>query len=674
MSSITDVFTELVEGDKYSESIKEANNEGKTSIIIDYNDIRSIDESIGNKIIEDTKSMNKQLINTIKTIYHDTSIRNVRYEGLPLIPLKDIMDSIYVNKLVSTEGIIRIRGDIYPRPWKTTYICGNCGEYETTITHDNQDVIEIPGTCKECEAKGKWDIINRNFLNRRTINLQENPEGMEQGTEPVQLKAGLEDDLTKIPIEAGDFLKITGVLEVVEYGSGKNITRRFFLNVNNVEREERGYEDIEYTEEEKKEFIEISKLPTLEKDIQGSIAPRIEGEGMAEVKRAIALQLFGGVPELEDDGVLVPGDIHILLVGDPGIGKSHILKHISKNLAPRGIYTTGGGSSGVGLTASVTKTNEYGGEWKVEAGAMVLGDKGVVVIDEFDKMPPEERGKIHEALADQTVSIAKAGVNVTLNSRCTVLAGANPKGGRIDWEKPIKKQIDLPSTIINRFDLLYLLPDTPDVEKDGKVAEVSLDEEYRRSKRENKIPRELLRKYIAYARTNINPKLSKEAIEKLKEFYTRTRAGTGADDPVPITARFIQGLRKLTQARARMHLREEVTIEDVEEAIDIVTNCLKTVGIDPLTGKVDIDRVEGRTPASKRKIDKIVKDVIEELEAEYRTSYMWYSSPDIKEDAIDTIIKELKVKGVSITREHAEKELREGISSRVSGVKDLEKK
>jgi replicative DNA helicase Mcm len=455
-------------------------------------------------------------------------------------------------------------------------------------------------------------------------------------------------------------------------GTGKNKRHEFFLKGNNLEREDRKYEDLEIGDEEKEEIINLSKTPDLYKKVIGSIAPRIEGKGMGEVKRAIALQLFGGVPELEGDGVLVPGDINILLIGDPGIGKTHIIKHISGNLAPRGIYTTGAGSSGVGLTASVIKKSDYGGEYRVEAGPMVLGDKGIVCIDEFDKMPPEERGKIHEALSNQTVTIAKAGVNITFNSRCTVLGGANPKGDRIDIGKSIKEQIDLPSSIIDRFDLLYILQDIVDEEEDWKVASSSVDKDYREESNKNKIPQDMLRKYIAYARTNIEPELNDEAKESIKKYYVTTRGNREDNDPIPITPRFLNTLKKLSQARARMELRETVTSEDVEEGVDIVKNCLETVGMDPITGRMDIDRAEGRTPAIEKDLRKIIKNIVEEYELDRRSDYSWFNNEETREEAIETIIEQSRVIDRPDTREKLEEKLREEISFRVSGVREEE--
>jgi replicative DNA helicase Mcm len=291
-----------------------------------------------------------------------------------------------------------------------------------------------------------------------------------------------------------------------------------------------------------------------------------------------------------------------------------MLKYVSK-LAPRGIYTSGKGTSGVGLTAAAVR-DEFGG-WSLEAGALVLGDRGNVCVDELDKMRSEDRSAIHEALEQQTISIAKAGIMATLNARCSVLAAANPKFGRFDQYKSIGEQIDLPSPILSRFDLIFVVEDKPNVDKDKKLAAHIL-----RIHKDTSIPfeiePELLRKYIAYARREVSPKLTDDAIAVLQEFYVGMRGGAAEDDsPVPITARQLEALIRLSEASSRIRLGTEVTGVDAKRAITIQQKCMKQVGYDPETGKLDIDKVEGRPAKSDRDKIRIVTEVIGELGEEY---------------------------------------------------------
>ena len=332
------------------------------------------------------------------------------------------------------------------------------------------------------------------------------------------------------------------------------------------------------------------------------------------------------------------------------MGKSQILKYVSK-LAPRSIYTSGKGTTGAGLTAAAVR-DELGG-WSLEAGALVLGDQGNVCVDELDKMRSEDRSALHEALEQQTVSIAKAGIMATLNSRCSVLAAANPKFGRFDRYKAVAEQIDLPSPILSRFDLTFILEDTPNIETDRQLAQHILDI-HKENKINYEIEPELLRKYIAYARKNCNPQLTDSANKVLEEFYVTMRSGAiDEESPVPITARQLEAVIRLAEASAKIKLKEYVEAEDAHKAIKLQQACLKEVGYDPETGKIDIDRVEGGTPKSDRDKFSTVIKVVEELQAEFEDEApkdvlknRLSEDYNISEEKVDEIIKNLKSRGV----------------------------
>ena len=368
------------------------------------------------------------------------------------------------------------------------------------------------------------------------------------------------------------------------------------------------------------------------------------------MKEAIALQLFGGSAKVLEDETRLRGDIHILIVGDPGIGKSQMLKYVSK-LAPRSIYTSGKGTTGAGLTAAAVR-DELGG-WSLEAGALVLGDQGNVCVDELDKMRSEDRSALHEALEQQTVSIAKAGIMATLNSRCSVLAAANPKFGRFDRFKVLAEQIDLPAPILSRFDLIFVVEDKPSVKNDSELAEHIL-EIHKSNTVDYEIEPELLRKYIAYARKNVNPILTEEANEVLKEFYVSTRnSNSDEETPVPITARQLEAIIRLAEACAKIKLKEYVEKEDAEKAVRLQLACLKGVGVDPETGEIDIDQVEGRPAKSDRDKMKRVIDEIDILEEEFAGDAPMNilisnmaEKYNLSEDKVEAIIRNLKQKGV----------------------------
>ncbi|RLG02753.1 MAG: Minichromosome maintenance protein MCM, partial [Thaumarchaeota archaeon] len=335
--------------------------------------------------------------------------------------------------------------------------------------------------------------------------------------------------------------------------------------------------------------------------------------GLEHIKKAVMLLLFGGRSKQYPDGTKVRGDIHILLVGDPGTGKSQLLKYVAM-MAPRGVYTSGRGSTAAGLTAAVVRDRTGG--MMLEAGALVLADMGVACIDEIDKMRSEDRVAIHEAMAQQTISIAKGGIVATLNARTSILAAANPVLGRYDPYRSFTDNVDLPITILSRFDLIFILRDEPHRERDERLTDHILGLQSKSvAVTSPPIKPEILRKYIAYAR-RIQPELTPTAAKLIKEFYLQMRSIYQQTSTVTITARQLESLIRLAEARARAALREYVTEEDVLDVIDLMKRSLSEVGIDVETGKPDIDVILTGKPKSIR--DKFVTmlDTIKELQEE----------------------------------------------------------
>jgi replicative DNA helicase Mcm len=507
-------------------------------------------------------------------------------------------------------------------------------------------MITEPSLCSDCGGRSFRLLQEESeFLDTQTVKIQEPLENLSGGDQPRQILIVLEDDLVDT-LTPGDIVRVTGTLRTVR----DEKTRRFnnFIYGNYTEHVEQEFEELQISPEDEEKIKELAADPHVYDKIIKSTAPSIHG--YRDVKEAIALQLFGGAGKELDDKTRLRGDIHVLIVGDPGIGKSQMLKYVSK-LAPRGIYTSGKGTSGVGLTAAAVR-DEFGG-WSLEAGALVLGDKGNVCVDELDKMRDEDRSAIHEALEQQTISIAKAGIMATLNSRCSVLAAANPKFGRFDSYKSLAEQIDLPSTILSRFDLTFVVEDKPEEEKDRSLARHILNT-HKEDNMHFEIDPELLRKYIAYARRNIHPILTDPAMDVLEEFYVSMRNNSIDDDsPVPITARQLEAIIRLSEASAKIKLKTHVEAEDAHQAIKLTQACLKQVGLDPETGKIDIDKVEGRPPKSERDKFRILIEVVKELEEEYGgrapTNILISEMADrynVSEEKVEEVVRILKHKGV----------------------------
>ena len=617
------------------------------SLNVDYNALEIFDPDLADLLIDKPEEVIQAAqiaIKNIDPLVKDADI-HIRFENLTnIIPLKTLL-SKYIGTFVAADGIVRKTDEIRPRIETGVFECRGCMRlHEVEQTSANR-IIE-PSLCSECGGRSFRLLQEESkYIDTQTARMQEPLENLSGGTEPKQMLMVLEDDLVD-ELNPGDKVRITGTLKTFrEERSGKF---KNYIYVNHIEALEQEFEELHLSEEDEEKIIELSKDPKIYEKIIKSTAPSIRG--YREVKEAIALQLFGGAAKQLEDETKLRGDIHILIVGDPGIGKSQILKYVSR-LAPRSIYTSGKGTTGAGLTAAAVR-DELGG-WSLEAGALVLGDQGNVCVDELDKMRSEDRSALHEALEQQTVSIAKAGIMATLNSRCSVLAAANPKFGRFDRYKILAEQIDLPAPIISRFDLIFVVEDKPTREGDAKLADHIL-KIHQSNTVDYEIEPELLRKYIAYARKNVNPHLTDEAMEVLRNFYVDTRNSNPEEQAaVPITARQLEAIIRLSEASAKIKLKETVDKEDAQKAVALQMACLKEVGVDPETGEMDIEVMEGRTPKSDRDKIQRVTEEIALLEEEYAGNAplnVLISNMNekygISEDKVESIVRNLRQKGV----------------------------
>ena len=618
------------------------------SLTINYHDLEMFDPDLADLLVEkpdEIISASQTAIKNINPLAKDIEL-NIRFENLTnIIPLKTLL-SKYIGSFVAADGIVRKTDEIRPRIETATFECRGCMRLHEVEQTSDRTIIE-PSLCSECGGRSFRLLQEESkYIDTQTARMQEPLENLSGGTEPKQMLMILEDDLVD-ELNPGDKVRITGTLKTFrEERSGKF---KNYIYVNHIEHLEQEFEELHLSEEDEEQIIALSKDPKIYEKIIKSTAPSIKG--YRDVKEAIALQLFGGAAKQLEDETRLRGDIHILIVGDPGIGKSQILKYVSK-LAPISIYTSGKGTTGAGLTAAAVR-DELGG-WSLEAGALVLGDQGNVCVDELDKMRSEDRSALHEALEQQTVSIAKAGIMATLNSRCSVLAAANPKFGRFDRFKVLAEQIDLPSPILSRFDLIFVIEDKPTREGDSALAQHILHT-HQFNTVDYEIEPELLKKYIAYARKNVNPILTDEANEVLKNFYvdTRNSSNTEENTPVPITARQLEAIIRLAEACAKMKLKEVVDKEDAQKAVRLQMACLKEVGVDPETGEIDADIVSGGTPKSDRNKMQTILNEIGMLEEEFAGNAPLNTvisnmeeKYNISEEKVKEIIRKLVQKGV----------------------------
>jgi len=607
--------------DYYKEEIEEASLRfpEKKSLILDYWKLDKYEPELAEYLLE----------NPYRSIYcAEESLRRIdiigeaklhfRVKNLPETKKIEIRNlrAQHLGKFISVDGLVKKVTEVRPKLEDAVFQCQKCGAI-IKVPQEENIVIEPLECYKDqggCGRKSSFKLLTEKsrFIDAQKIELQESPEGLRGGAQPMRLVVYLDDDLVG-QVVPGDRISVNGILRVQARRSGKIKFSEFnrVMDANSIEIKEQAFEEIQISEEDERRIIEVSKDSSLVQKIVASIAPTIYSLEME--KEALALQLFGGVPKIMPDGTKIRGDIHVLLVGDPGTAKSQLLRYISE-LAPRSIYTSGKSSSAAGLTASAVKSDEFGeGNWTLEAGALVLADLGIACVDELDKMSPKDREALHQAMEQQEISVAKAGINATLKARCALLGAANPKLGRFDEAIPVADQINIPPTLLSRFDLIFPLTDKPDRTRDEEMATHILEaHKYgeRLQKEKNlEIEKmkpffepEFLRKYVAYAKRNVFPEMTVEAMEKIKKYYVEMRGKSR--EVIPFTPRQLEAFIRIAEASARMRLSNVVTEEDAERAIRIVEYFLTKVGLEEEFEMFNIDRIE--TGISKGQKDKMV--------------------------------------------------------------------
>ncbi len=561
---------------------------------------------------------------------------NLRIVGLPRDAFVDIrrLRAKNLGMLIAVEGLVRKVTTVKPRMTHASYSCARCGAEQWVI--QGGMLLNEPMMCTNpdgsCNKQATRFILNdkvSKYIDTQKIEIQESPEGLRGGAQPERLAGFLEDDISGA-VTAGNRVTMNGVIRSVEKPDrDKSTVFDIYMEVMSIEFEQNEYDEIEITDEDEKKIVEMSRDPMLFNNVVASISPTIYG--LEEVKQALALQLFGGCHKDMDDGTSIRGDMHILLIGDPGVAKSQLLRYMS-GLAPRGIYASGKSASAAGLTAAAVKDDFGDGRWTLEAGALVLADKGLACIDELDKMTNQDRSSLHEAMESQRISVAKAGITATLQCRCSMLAAANPKYGRFEDTDTVPNQIDLPPALMSRFDMIFVLTDKPNKERDQDITEHILKAHRRgqvRGVKEGTVlegvdtakiiedtddirpfyDREVLRKYVAYSK-RITPVMTDDASRLIKDSYLNIRKmGEGENSSVPITARQLEAYVRLSEASARMRLSNIVTDADANRAVDMVEYYLSRIAA-PDGGQWDIDRMTTGITKKDRDSVKVIRDII----------------------------------------------------------------
>ena len=622
---------------KYQDKINDIYSKGGNTLIIFYEDLLAFDAQIAELLRKDPETLLENATEAFKNIlkFQGSKLTDKNYfvrittkdDKSPLLISLRGLRAKNIDNLIWTKGILVRISTIRPKLIEATFECMTCKTQFEVIQLSSK--IKWPNFCinPRCKAKSQSDfrLVSKNseFIDWQSVMIQEIPEDLPPGRIPRSVQAILTHDLVDI-VKPGDRVKILGTYKSVLAQSTKSMNStlfKTFVDVNFIDPEDKSEGFIELTKEDKKEIEKLSKEPMIQKKIARSISPVIYGR--EELKMATALTLFGGTRKKRPGGGYKRGDIHILFVGDPGTGKSEILKSAIE-VSPRGLYTSGKGSSAVGLTAAVIKDTDTG-QMNLEAGAIVLANGGIAAIDEFDKMDTSDRSALHEAMEQQTVSIAKAGIVATLKAQTAIIAAANPRSGRYDRYKTPTQNIHLPPSLLSRFDLIFIVIDRPDPAEDAQMAEFILQNSMQElndsfeSKTGNiaPIPGDLLKKYIKHARRTCHPVLTEEAKEQIKDFYLKLRGQYDSEDSiVSILARNLDALVRLSEAYAKMALRDKVIKSDVEEVIKLFKRFLKDTGYDETTGKIDMDRIlVGQSRSSISKLDKMLtrlKEIFED--------------------------------------------------------------
>lgn len=621
-SEVEEKLEDFLNSNEILEELQRLASEGKRSLVVDYDSLVDEDTELAksllnnpteflekaDSILEDITEIPKSHLR-IKDLDKTVDIRGVRAEDM--------------GRFIQIEGILTRASDVKPEIEIATFVCRSCGE-ENRVPQTGKNFVK-PQRCQNpsCGKKGPFRLKEREseFRDWQSLRVQELPEKLRGGRVPRYLHAIARDDIVDEGVP-GNQVIVTGILDAVQErkNNKRKTTFQKVLRVNHITVKEKSVEDTELSSEDEEWIEDLRENHRIRNMVVNSIAPSIFG--YETIKEAVALQLFGSPPVELPDESRIRGDSHILMTGDPGTAKSQLLLW-TKEVAPRGIYASGKKATGAGLTAAAVR-DEFTGGWTLEAGALAIGDGGLACIDEFDKMSDEESGAILESMEQQTISVAKAGIVATLNTRTAILAAANPRLGRFDNYDPIPQQIDLPALILSRFDLMFVLRDVPKEEKDRNLADHMLNLQSRPEEVvKPPLSKEELRKLIIYAKKYVHPEFKNEEVkQKLEDFFVQWRRAVGGEaasqgEAVPITARQLEALVRLAKSNARLRFSDKVTVEDAEKSIGLFRASLEQLGIQDESGKVDIDMLmTGHSRTQHEKLQKVM-EIIDDLEDQY---------------------------------------------------------
>jgi len=620
-------------------------------VVIDYKLLDKYDPKLADALLERPDEVLDAAIDAVSQIDLPTENAKIslEFENLPesaCVRIKDLRAK-HIGKFITVDGMIKSASYVRPEAAYVIYECPACKQEMKVPQIRRGNRLAKPHMCSNptCGRQGRFILKSKTLVDGRRVKLQEPPEELSGGGKPSQLYTHLLDNLTT-PTEVkkttpGNRVKISGVLrEMPVFTSKGAVTTRsdIYMTANHVEPVQVEFEDIKLTKKDIDKIKKLAKSTDVYEKLTDSIAPSIYG--MRDVKEAILLQLFGGVWKEKQDKTTFRGDIHLLITGDPAVAKSTIISYVVTQLTPKGRYASGKKTSGVGLTSAVVK-DEFTGGWILEAGAVVLANGDICAIDEFDKMMPEDRDALLESMEKGTVTVTKAGISTTMRADTSILAAANPKFERFDNYLPLAEQIELGPTMLSRFDLKFPVFDIPNAEKDRRMARHIIDSSLNKGKTAvPPISPDIIKKYLAYAKKNCKPKIDQKAMQQIEDFYvswrTKYQDVDGKDKTVTLTPRQLEALIRLTEASAKIRLADTAISKDVKRATGLLETSLEAFGLDPDTGKIDIDRINATVTAHQRDEIHTLLTILQKLKDEVGNKI-----------PVDDVIIEAKTHGIS---------------------------
>lgn len=611
----------------------------RSSLYVDWADVYRFDQALADDWLANPQQITGyieeavQLFDTVIDV--DMSDVTVRLYNLHETDSFGVagLSSDDIGRFVAVEGQIGRVSQTYPHPREAAFECKRCGT-TTRIPQPDND-IQQPHECQGCERQGPF-TLNRHqtdWEDRQRLRITQPPEetmGGQGATADVFLAGDAVEPLNEGKLKAGNRVTVTAekCIQLDTDGGGTEMDE--FLDADHVEVEDTDYNEINITQQD------IDRITRIAAGAEGdpyelcmeSLAPGHHGD--ESIKLALVLQMFRGVRSQRPDGSWERGDSHVLLIGDPGVGKSSLLRRVSE-VAPRSTFASGKGASAAGMTAAAVPSDFGDEKWSIEAGALALADQGIACVDEIDKVKEDAVSSMHAALeSPQVVEVDKADIHATLPARSSLLAAGNPKYGRFDDYEPLNEQIDIEPTLLSRFDLMFVMKDDPGEDEDKELAQAIIESRQTAHRHDHGGPDatdddveppftdEFLRKYVAYARRNVYPSIEEDHVaEKLVDLFLELRSAAYDQDdaPIPITLRKIQAMQRLAEASARIRLSDTVEVTDVNRVADLVIRSMNQLGVNE-DGQFDADVVETGVSKSQRDRIKSIKSLLSEMAKE----------------------------------------------------------